>query len=902
MLSNAEFEQWYCDLNLSLEARTLIEQIRNSQPVRAVQGFNNIHGRYPSRKMGVTIQFESHKNELAFIKEYEHDDDVLEYYDQPSRIKLDYESSNGRHLGVLHTPDYFVIRTHTAGWEECKLEEKLVKLAAKNPNRHSLDAEGKWRCIPGEVYAKPYGLYYHIRSSKEINWAFQRSIDFIEDYFRNDSPVVAEDVCLFLSQLVTTEPGITLEDLFKRAEKKATRDDIFMLIATGEIYVDFHRMPLPETDRVLVFPDIDTALGYENLVRTIEQSGPAIPRYVDMVAGNAIQLDGKGWKIAYVGETAIGLLGEGRSFTELPINAFEKLVRENRISGISTETSSNIHPVAKSMFDKADRCAYAEANRRYEIITTYNERDSLRTDEEVSERTLRRLKANYKRAQEIYGVGYVGLLPKKKDGNTGDKLPSTTKALINEFINNQYETNKQKRKSAVYASFRLACEQRGVLPASYKTFWKAVKSRPCYEQKVKRQGTKAAYKFKEFYWELTPTTPRHGERPFQIVHIDHTELDEELICSVTGQNLGRSWLTTAVDAYSRRGLAVSLMYDKPSYRSCMMILREIVRRFGRFPQTIVVDGAREFSDTYFDTLLARYECAKKTRPPAQSRFGSIGERFNGTINTRFLYNLQGNTQITRNVREITKAVNPKEHAIWTLESLYPRLCQFVYEVYDTIEHPALGECPRDAFARGMLKAGERKHRLIPYDNDFRIHTFPTTPKTTAKVYPGRGIKVNYIYYWADAFRHPLVEGTHVSLRYDPFNTGLAFAYVRGLWVECHSERYSTFRDRSERELMIAANELRRRQTRHSQQFNITATKLAHFLESIESEEVLLRQRLLDRATRNAITVHNSNLQPQIFDIAEHSAPSNIIDSSQPSSGSSTEESTAIKKLETYAEF
>jgi hypothetical protein len=30
--------------------------------------------------MGVTIQFESHRVELAFVREMEHDPDVLEYY------------------------------------------------------------------------------------------------------------------------------------------------------------------------------------------------------------------------------------------------------------------------------------------------------------------------------------------------------------------------------------------------------------------------------------------------------------------------------------------------------------------------------------------------------------------------------------------------------------------------------------------------------------------------------------------------------------------------------------------------------------------------------------------------------------------------------------------------------
>src|SRR5207244_13388665 len=83
-----------------------------------------------------------------------------------------------------------------------------------------------------------------------------------------------------------------------------------------------------------------------------------------------------------------------------------------------------------------------------------------------------------------------------------------------------------------------------------------------------------------------------------------------------------------------------------------------VRRHNRLPQCLVVDGGPEFHSTYFEALLARYECTKKTRPPAQARFGSLVERVFGTTNTQFLYNLLGNTQMTRNVRQVTKSVNP----------------------------------------------------------------------------------------------------------------------------------------------------------------------------------------------------------------------------------------------------
>ena len=155
---------------------------------------------------------------------------------------------------------------------------------------------------------------------------------------------------------------------------------------------------------------------------------------------------------------------------------------------------------------------------------------------------------------------------------------------------------------------------------SYMTFCTAVRKRDRFDQTSKRKGHRAAYSQEPFYFELELKTPRHGDRPFEICHIDHTELDIELVCSRTRQNLGRPWYTMLTDAFSRRLLAIFLTFDPPSYRSCMMVLRECVRRHGRFPQSLVVDGGKEFGSIYFDTLLARFECTKKTRPPADLLF------------------------------------------------------------------------------------------------------------------------------------------------------------------------------------------------------------------------------------------------------------------------------------------
>ncbi len=94
----------------------------------------------------------------------------------------------------------------------------------------------------------------------------------------------------------------------------------------------------------------------------------------------------------------------------------------------------------------------------------------------------------------------------------------------------------------------------------------------------------------------------------------------------TGQALGRRWATFVMDASSRRLLVVSLTFDPPSYRSCMMALREGVWRYGRFPQTLVVDGGSDFRSVYFEALLAYYSCTKVSRLWAKPRYGSVVER------------------------------------------------------------------------------------------------------------------------------------------------------------------------------------------------------------------------------------------------------------------------------------
>jgi putative transposase len=553
MLSEQDYAAWAKGMALSDEALSLVAQVRSSNPARRVGGgHSNVTGRYPSRKMGVTIQFESHRVELPTVYELEHDDEVLEYWDQPNSIKLDYESAQGRHLGVLHTPDYFVVRRTKAGWEECKAEEELIRLSERNPSRYRRGDAG-WVCPPGREYAERLGLYYRVRSSAEINWLFQRNIQFLEDYLRTTSEVDSLSRQRVMAH-VAARPGCSLEDLFRATDGVVSRDEVYSLIAAGDIFVDLQLAPLPEPDKVRVWVE-------KSQSRDGEQVEPATPR----------------------SRSGIGIGGSQVQHRLL----------------VASESD------------------LAEATRRFHIVTR-----ALRGEphEPIPCRTLRRWIANYRVAQMQHESGYLGLLPKPNYGNPVKRLAEQARSLMMEFIEKDYESLKQKTMYATWSALKLACDRRQIPAPSYMTFTLAVHHRARAEQVEKRRGRRAAYSLQPFYWELEQRTPRHGDRPFEIAHIDHTQGDVWAVCSQTGRVLGRPWISLLTDAFSRRILALYLTFDPPSYRSCMMIVRECVRRHTRLPQILVMDGGKEFESIYFETLLARCEVTKKTRPAAKARF------------------------------------------------------------------------------------------------------------------------------------------------------------------------------------------------------------------------------------------------------------------------------------------
>lgn len=885
-MSDTEFQLWAYRLGLSQEAIEVIQDIRTSEPSRRVQAFaGNTTVQYASDLMECSLQAESRTVELPKLIDLHNDPDVLEIYDQPRTFYITYISKSGRKLPPIPvTADYFVIRRNSAGWIECKAEEELEKRAAKMPNRYVRDTSGRWQALPETEYAQRLGLTFEICSSADYPWIFIRNCEFLADYLRDNASQVTPESRDAILERIRRNPGISLEELFCENSDEFTSDDVYYLIAHREIYVDLYSQPVPELDLVQLFINSDLADAYKNVKNGITVTRPP---HVKIDLGTILIYDERRYIVKLAGAQRITLSSDDQGKEQDPKNSHIKdpknphiiefdreelhaLITRGSITVFQTlPTPDEIEIEIREILAHLSPGHAAETNRKCEVVEAALCGELISDDKP---RTVRHWKRCYRLALERYGSGYYGLVPKHYlKGNRRPRPPQISIDLAIIFIEAYHRTFDQRTIRSVWIRYQNACKSAtdvnqiieaaksgtiklleweptplppeekqgsGTRVISYPTFCKMVGKRYSYEYEKDRKGKRGAYPLKPPFY-INRGTPIHGDYAWQYGYIDWTQINLETLHPLYGISLGRPYLTLLTLGKTRLCLVPLLSYDRSNFQTFMLVARACVRRYGRLPDTFIVDGGKEYASTYVDTLLKIYSKHKLTRSPGESHSGSVSENLFGVSEVQLVHQCVANTQQMKDVRTVTKSNNPKNRALWTFNLFEKRLNEWV-DRHNRISQNILGMSPLEAQEIDLALNGKRQNSIIPYDDNFYCLTLPQTKtkKGTAKIQT-MGVKINGIYYHNDALDNYL--GHDVPVRYDPYNWGVAYAYVNHTWIECHSKYYTQLEYRSERQIAIATERIKQGHVAFLKSKDTTEESLAALFANIEEDEALLAE-------------------------------------------------------------
>lgn len=728
MMGVVELDAYFGRIGLSDAGRQLVEAARRESPVRKVQSrLGNVLTRFPSHKMQRAVTTESRTVEFPALIQYEYDSSVLEYYAQPVRLDLRLIGAQGKRSRLQHTPDFLLLRESEVCIEEWREEPRLERLARKHPGRF-VRTECGWSCPEVETYLQSRGIGYRLRTPAEHPVILVQNLLFLADYYAPNAEVVGAAALLCIQGHLREHGALTLADLCAlgaRSDASGRYDD-------GDA---------PEGS-------MDTVHGQPHCASFVTDD------LYKAIADGRVTYDLWNEPLSDVARSRVYRNQAALEFARR-LDAQES--RNDPGSGVHRDCTD----LTRVPFSTLSPQDISRAIRRGRALDLSSEQAAAAG---FSSRTLRRWRSLVRAAGGSAVSRNLALVGKIRNrGNRNRKVPEAVLSVIGHVATEIYNQPESVNVSSAYRSFVDECYRGGLQPCSYRSFSLELRTRKSIR---KREGKRSAYQAEPIVWYLSAQDPIHGVRPFEYVHIDHTPLDILLISGETQELLGRPWLSLAMDAESRAVVGFYLSFDSPSYRSCMMVLRDIVRRHGRLPNTWVLDNGAEFKSAALQRVCELYTVSLRYRPAGQPRHGSVMERLFGTAHSQLIHNLAGNTKCLKNVRTVTQSVAPERHAQWTLPALYGALNKYFQDLYGTELHPAHGESPELHLQQQLAQTGQRQHRAIRLDRTFLIETCPPVDQSgERKIDVQRGVKVHHLWYWSEAFRRVRTQ-TAVPVRVD----------------------------------------------------------------------------------------------------------------------------------------
>lgn len=388
---------------------------------------------------------------------------------------------------------------------------------------------------------------------------------------------------------------------------------------------------------------------------------------------------------------------------------------------------------------------------------------------------------------------------------------------------------------------------------------------------------------------------KHGPRPtrpLERIEIDHTKIDLLVVDPVTHLPVGRPWLTSALDKFSRVVLGQYISFNPPSYLSVMHCLRHaiapktyvkdkypaVVNTWDAYgvPELIVVDNGPEFHSTHFEDACLQLGISVHYAPPKQGKYKGSEERWFRTQNKQLLHHQPGTT--FSNVLDRAD-YDPKVNAVITMDALGEMYHVYIIDIYHQQEHRGIRDVPARLWQEGIA---EYPPALPPKRTALDV----LLGCVVERVISAKGIELHGGIFYNDdvlaSLRRKLKTGQRVTIKYDPSDLSLIHvadrdegiyipvpatnqAYTQGLslWQHEMIKRFARRRIRETVDIIALSRAKQKIQEIVEHEWLVakrtrTRQRLARALNHGEQERVQLR----DQATgQNRLVLLGGNTAP-----------------------------------------
>ncbi len=441
--------------------------------------------------------------------------------------------------------------------------------------------------------------------------------------------------------------------------------------------------------------------------------------------------------------------------------------------------SKNANEPEKSQVEYGDK-ALDKAKEKYEIIKPLLEMEN-RTAKDVEKRAKKFKKGIatlYRWIETFEKYGTVSSLAGNKEncgGKRKSRFPQETEEIINTIINEVYLDDQQLPFSNIY----------NVIANECKKFNVQIPKKGAIRNRLNNINPKLIAKHRKnlSVRETRGMTGKFPEvkLPLDIIQIDHTKVDVILVDEETREEIGRPFITVAIDMYSRMIYGFYISLNAPSYFSVGQCFLNAVLPKDDFlnqhdikgewpvyglPRKIHMDNGKDFRSISLHSFCSEFAIEDIYRPVARPEFGGAIERVIGTFMNK-THELPGST--FSNIFEKGKYKSGKKAAV-TVSELEKWYVDFIVNMYHKTVHSSLGMTPEEKFYQGLLGVGEEKEipflPIVPADTiKFRMSLLPIIKRSVQK----NGITIDYITYFSETLRKYIIPTQYKKLKPDLIN-------------------------------------------------------------------------------------------------------------------------------------